>query len=319
MVNEDINDWSDDKFKTAANKLKRYPSYNDKIDYAFSLFGANKDCLEHLIHPVERIIGGKKLCFGLKISNAIDANKIGNAISQKFMCIFYEDERKDIDYRVAEKCRSIDDEKELITYELEKIEDRVAVSKSSDYPSNLYYEGYAGEKARKDYHFFLFPHVQNAELPRQHFSINVFYRIGEGASAYHYERYLKGLLNNPSQRSGKYIEKSAENLTPRPMNQQDALELIDPVMINLFLDAEKKALAGAVKFQSKTRCAAFCELLYERKYITNTSTRQKTMSDFAKSRFGISISKALYSNKTKFRTNHKMQKVNGLIPLKNCF
>ncbi len=103
------------------------------------------------------------------------------------------------------------------------------------------------------------------------------------------------------------------------MNQKNPIEFIDPLMVKFFLDAEKKALEGVDKFQSEVRCAAFCELLYERKYITNTMTRQKTMSDFAKSRYGISISKALYSSKTNNRAKHKTQKVQGLIPLKNCF
>lgn len=95
-------------------------------------------------------------------------------------------------------------------------------------------------------------------------------------------------------------------------------EFIDPLMHDPFIKAEKKALGNIGKFNN-IRCAAFCELLYSKKYIINTKTRQKTMSAFAQSRYGIDISKALATSKKFRRDSHKTKKIKGQNPLKNCF
>jgi hypothetical protein len=98
----------------------------------------------------------------------------------------------------------------------------------------------------------------------------------------------------------------------------DPLTFINPEIHSFFINAEKKALGEIGKFNSVVRCAAFCELLYEKKYITNTKTRRVTMNAFSNSRYGINILNALAATKKAARDKHKTKKVKGLIPLKNC-
>ena len=102
-------------------------------------------------------------------------------------------------------------------------------------------------------------------------------------------------------------------------NTNKSLGFIDDILIDSFLNAEKKAFGKDGKFQSEIRCAAFCEMLYSNKYIRHTKTRQKTINDFAKSRYGIVVSNALLTSKKANREKHKTNTVSGLKPLKNCF
>lgn len=99
----------------------------------------------------------------------------------------------------------------------------------------------------------------------------------------------------------------------------DSLIFIDPDVIGSFLNAEKKALGKDGKFKTEIRCAAFCEILYSKKYIMHTTTRQKTINDFAKIRYSIVVLKALHASKKANREKHKTNTVSGLNPLKNCF
>lgn len=97
------------------------------------------------------------------------------------------------------------------------------------------------------------------------------------------------------------------------------LSFIDPYVLEFFIKVEKKALGVSGKFTSDIRCAAFCEMLYEKKYIIQTKTRRITMNDFAKSRYGIDIGQALTTGKKIERKKHKNRKVDMQEPLKNCF
>ena len=104
-------------------------------------------------------------------------------------------------------------------------------------------------------------------------------------------------------------------------NKIDSLTFIEPFFLTLFIDAEKKALGDLSTFKSKIRCAAFCEILYERKYITNSDNRVITMSSFAKTRYNLNIKVSLAAarNKKEDRNNHKNRTVNKMPALKNCF
>ncbi len=105
----------------------------------------------------------------------------------------------------------------------------------------------------------------------------------------------------------------------KTQNFIDPLTFIEPDILDFFIKAEKKALGEAGKFETDIRCAAFCELLYFRTYIMHTKTRQATMNEFSKGRYGINIKKALATTKKQDREKHKNYSVGGRIPLKNCF
>jgi len=104
-------------------------------------------------------------------------------------------------------------------------------------------------------------------------------------------------------------------------NKIDPLTLIAPFFLNLFIEAETKALGDLATFKSKIRCAAFCEMLYERKYITNTKNRPTTLKTFAKNRYNLDIKNALApsANKKYDRNNHKTKIVSKMLPLRYCF
>jgi len=99
----------------------------------------------------------------------------------------------------------------------------------------------------------------------------------------------------------------------------DPLTFINPSILSLFLIAEKKALSIEGKFPNKIRCAAFCEMLYERRYIKQSKQNQKQMRDFALARYQLDISKALLTVKQEARDKHKNFSVDGMPPLKNSF
>lgn len=100
----------------------------------------------------------------------------------------------------------------------------------------------------------------------------------------------------------------------------DPLTLIETGILQLFLDVEKKALGETGEFSSNIRCAAFCEMLYyDKPYIIKTKTPQKTMNNFAISRYKLDISKALLSSKKKERNDYKNNRKGGLPSLKSLF
>jgi len=99
----------------------------------------------------------------------------------------------------------------------------------------------------------------------------------------------------------------------------DPLVFINPSILPLFYSAEKKALGTDGKFPNKIRCAAFCEILYKRKYIIQSKQNQKQMRDFAFARYQFNISNALLSVKQEARNKHKNFTVDGMPPLKNFF
>ncbi len=105
----------------------------------------------------------------------------------------------------------------------------------------------------------------------------------------------------------------------KPEGNLDPLTFINPSILSLFLSAEKKVLEPDGKFPNKIRCAAFCEMLYKRKYIIQSKQNQKQMRDFALVRYQLNISNALLSVKHEARDKHKNFTVDGMPPLKNFF
>jgi hypothetical protein len=89
-------------------------------------------------------------------------------------------------------------------------------------------------------------------------------------------------------------------------------------IVSLFYSKEKKALGNKDNF-SAIRCAAFCELLYEKKYFNPTKQKIKTLTAFAMSKYGLDIKNSLSSSKKTDRKNHQEKIVGNDTPLRNCF
>jgi hypothetical protein len=91
-------------------------------------------------------------------------------------------------------------------------------------------------------------------------------------------------------------------------------------LINIeFLQLIERAEGKAKPNLSNIRCAAFCEVLYEKKYIKQTRTRVKTMTQFAISRYGLDIGKSLLASKKKVRKNYKTHPIAGQKSIESCF
>jgi hypothetical protein len=132
-----------------------------------------------------------------------------------------------------------------------------------------------------------------------------------------YERYVDWLGQLKDDSSLMDLETNNKKLVI--IDKVKALEFIDEFIMDTFLEAEKKALAPNEKFSSDVRCAAFCELLYERKHIKQTKTNQITMNEFAKLRYGLDIKLALATSKSEDRKSHQKRKVMNMTPLNKCF
>jgi hypothetical protein len=100
-------------------------------------------------------------------------------------------------------------------------------------------------------------------------------------------------------------------ITTSPMWQ----DLINIELLQLIERAEGKAKPDL----SNIRCAAFCEVLYEKKYIKQTITRVKTMTQFAISRYGRDIGKSLLASKKKARKYYKTHTIAGQKSIESCF
>ena len=131
--------------------------------------------------------------------------------------------------------------------------------------------------------------------------------------------YLKGVFNTYE---SSFFELKAEcesyfeNLTGETrITTPKWQDLINIELLQLIERAEVKAEPDL----SNIRCAAFCEVLYEKNYIKKTRTRVKTMTQFAIIRYGKDISKSLLASKKKERKNYKTHPIAGQLPINKCF
>jgi hypothetical protein len=85
----------------------------------------------------------------------------------------------------------------------------------------------------------------------------------------------------------------------------DPLSNIDPMLHQLFFEKESKAKNKNNQWDTKIKCAAFCELLWNNKYLGEKKERIKKCNDFAKGRYGIDISVQLDRTKKPDREKHK--------------
>jgi hypothetical protein len=103
------------------------------------------------------------------------------------------------------------------------------------------------------------------------------------------------------------------------------LTLIDTAILAHFLEIERNVTDEPGKWNdSSIRLAAFCELLYEKRYFTEKPDGKKErpvkfINDFAKSRYGIDIGGSLKKGKEAQRDHHKKRTIKGKLPLRNYF
>lgn len=107
----------------------------------------------------------------------------------------------------------------------------------------------------------------------------------------------------------------SKNITTLSVNP---LSFLREEITSLFFSIEKKALGNKPNF-SAIRCAAFCELLYAKKYFKTTKLKIKTLTSFAMSKYDLDIKNSLSSSKKVDRKNHQEKIVSNDIPLRKCF
>ncbi len=87
-------------------------------------------------------------------------------------------------------------------------------------------------------------------------------------------------------------------------------DYIKPELINRLIEIESKAHAVIETFKAnKIKCAAWVELLMDKKYFTveHKKTIRKSCIGFAKERYNVDISSQMQSNKKNDRAIHKLQ------------
>lgn len=86
-------------------------------------------------------------------------------------------------------------------------------------------------------------------------------------------------------------------------------ELINPeLQPKLFNEVEIKIASKIENWKQRfdlIECAAFCQLLHDRKYFIKGSTNRKSVNEFSLIRYGVDISIQLESSKRKDRQTHK--------------
>lgn len=98
--------------------------------------------------------------------------------------------------------------------------------------------------------------------------------------------------------------------TNRTFDPEKAMELIEPDLRNIFLEKESQAQNENGGWDSQIKCAAFCELLFEKKYLINRTNRIKHTHAFFKQRYGGNIEIQLKKGKKSERDKHKLMMAN---------
>ncbi len=85
-------------------------------------------------------------------------------------------------------------------------------------------------------------------------------------------------------------------------------KLIKPELQNHLEDIEKKIETNISTWKDRNlliECAAFCQLLYDKRYFVKGTTNRVSVNSFAKSKYGVDIEKQLESSKRNDRNTHK--------------
>ncbi len=107
------------------------------------------------------------------------------------------------------------------------------------------------------------------------------------------------------------------NKEPITLNSLDEIEI---PFRDRVLSVEQKIEkdSGPLK-NNKTRCAAFCDLLWDKKYFESKKDRLKTCNEFSKNRYGIDLYIFFKDGKKIERKNHKESRVSGKPSLRSYF
>lgn len=105
-----------------------------------------------------------------------------------------------------------------------------------------------------------------------------------------------------------FLLKEMQNQIPESKTkvfEGDPLEMIEISLRARFSKMEERALSKSGKWESKIRCAAFLELLFDKKYFTTHTERIRTCNAFAMSRYGKDVKNQLAGTAKKDRDTHK--------------
>jgi len=118
-------------------------------------------------------------------------------------------------------------------------------------------------------------------------------------------------------------EKKIGNDKGDAVASKDSLDFIEPGLLGHFEEIENKITGKENNWSdSSIRLAAFCELLYEKKYFTEKPKKRRNLifiNDFAKKRYGKDIGAFLLGSKKTERENHKTKIKNNKPRLDSYF
>lgn len=122
------------------------------------------------------------------------------------------------------------------------------------------------------------------------------------------------LIENPKKRKEALSEAVKSEFGKLPslkfhsVPKKDIKDFIKPELVTLLEKLEEKIFKNQEKtWASRIKCAAFCELLYEKKYFLKGATRIKSVAEFALLRYGMNIQVQLKGDKKVDRITHKEQ------------
>lgn len=108
-----------------------------------------------------------------------------------------------------------------------------------------------------------------------------------------------------------------KNISEGDIGFDSSIDFIEPALQNRFIQIEERT-KNEFK-ESNIRCAAWCELLFTKKYFVEKKNRIKACNDFAKRRYGKDVENSLLKTKEEERNKHINNTVKDKKPLKNYF
>ncbi|MBD0333283.1 MAG: hypothetical protein ICV66_11565 [Chitinophagaceae bacterium] len=113
-------------------------------------------------------------------------------------------------------------------------------------------------------------------------------------------------VNNVGNKSQKPSEQSEDGGN----SQIDPLDYIKPELHRHLEVIESRLQEKIGKWKQREKlieCAAFCEIIFERKWFVEGATRIKSLNNFALGRYGIDITNQLKAGKKEDRNTHKVR------------
>ena len=206
--------------------------------------------------------------------------------------------------------------KALVEQRLSDIRARLELNNSEKYKAcELYVEGYTKQRSRVpvnvDNHFYHYDSDRN-KFPL--FSEGYLNRIIEGMADAEVEIHLIGIMESleAERQSSKVTLLNAKNTSRVPIDNKTWEQYINPDFRYMIPDIETSIKQKVDKWKSglngsKVECAAFVELLLEKKYFIETGKYIVDGAGFALSRYNLDIKNMLQRRALKKRESHKIK------------